>query len=170
MVCPTDTVYGLIADANNKKAIEKIFKIKKRSFRKQLSLFIKDFKTAEQLAVINKEQEKILKKNWPGKLIAVFKARKKFPKGIVCDFGKIGLRIPDYKLLNELLKNFNHPLAQSSANISGLPASNKIKEVLRQFQNKKNQPDLVIDAGNLKSSKPSRVVDFTGKRPKILRG
>jgi len=103
-------------------------------------------------------------------LIAVFKARKKFPKGIVCDFGKIGLRIPDYKLLNELLKNFNHPLAQSSANISGLPASNKIKEVLRQFQNKKNQPDLVIDAGNLKSSKPSRVVDFTGKRPKILRG
>jgi len=63
LVCPTDTVYGLIADANNKKAIEKIFKIKKRSFRKQLSLFIKDFKTAEQLAVINKKQEKILKKN-----------------------------------------------------------------------------------------------------------
>ncbi|MDD2696598.1 MAG: L-threonylcarbamoyladenylate synthase [Candidatus Pacebacteria bacterium] len=170
LVCPTDTVYGLICDAKNDSAIRRIFKIKKRSFQKPLSIFVKNLKTAKKLAIINGKQEKILKKNWPGKLIAVFKAKKKFPKGIVCEFGKIGLRVPDYKLLNDLLDNFSRPLTQTSANISGELASNKIKDVLNQFQNKKNQPDLVIDAGNLKPLKLSRVIDFTGEKPKILRG
>jgi len=169
IVSPTDTVYGLICDAGNKRAVGRIFKIKKRSLQKPLSVFVKDFKTARKIAVINNEQEKILKAVWPGKLIAVLKARKKFSQGIVCEFGKIGLRIPNYKLLNGILSEFEKPLAQTSANISGEPASNKMKGILHQFQNKKNQPDLVIDAGNLKKSKPSKVIDLTGNTPKVLR-
>ena len=169
IVFPTDTVYGLICDAGNKKAVRKIFKIKKRSLQKHLSVFIKDFKTARKIAVIDKKQEKILKSMWPGKLIAVLKAKKKFAQGIVCEFGNIGLRIPNYKLLNGILSEFKKPLAQTSANVSGEPASNKIKDILRQFRNKKNQPDLVIDTGNLKKSKPSKVIDLTGNTPKILR-
>lgn len=61
VVCPTDTVYGLIADAKNKTAVKNIFKIKKRSLKKPLPIFIKDLKTAKGLAKIDKIQEKILK-------------------------------------------------------------------------------------------------------------
>ena len=175
IVSLTDTVYGLICDAGNKRAVGRIFKIKKRSLQKPLSVFVKDFKTARKIAVINNEQEKILKAMWPGKLIAVFKARKKFPQGIVCESGKIGLRIPDYKLLQGILSEFKKPLAQTSANISGEPAPSRIKGIIKQFTlrrgsgQEKNQPDLIIDAGNLKKSKPSKVVDLTGDTPKILR-
>ncbi len=169
IICPTDTVYGLICDAENKAAVRKIFKIKKRNFQKPISLFVKDFKTARNVAVIGKNQGKFLNKLWPGKLIAVLEAKRKFPKGIVCRLGKIGLRIPNHKLLTAILNKFKNPLAQTSANISGKPASTRIEEVLNQFRKQRIMPDLVIDAGNLKHSKPSKVIDLTEEKPKTLR-
>ena len=169
VVCPTDTVYGLICNAENKAAVKKIFKIKKRNFQKPISLFVKDFKTARRIAVIEKNQGKFLNKLWPGKLIAVLEAKRKFPRGIVCRLGKIGLRIPNHKLLTAILNKFKNPLAQTSANISGKPASTKIEEVLSQFEKQRILPDLVIDAGNLKHSKPSKVIDLTEEKPKTLR-
>ena len=161
VVCPTDTVYGLIADVKDKTAVKKIFKIKKRSLKKYLPVFVKDLKMAKDLANINKEQEKILKKYWPGKVTVILKAKSlKFPKGILSYDKKIGLRIPDYKFLSLLLRKINRPLVETSANISGKKASTKIKEVLKQFEKGRCQPDLVLDAGNLKISLSSTVVDL----------
>lgn len=172
LVCPTDTVYGLICDATNKKAVKKLFKIKKRGAQKSIPIFIKDIRTAEKLAFINQNQEKFLKKVWPGKVTVILK-RKRKTKLYGVDKKTIGLRIPKYKLVNELLKKLNLPLTGTSANISGQPPSTKIKEVIKQFQPTTKfgggQPDLVIDAGNLKKSKPSTVIDLTKKKPKILR-
>ncbi len=177
VVCPTDTVYGLICNAENKTAVRKIFKIKKRNFQKPISLFVKDFKAARRVAIIGKNQGKFLNKLWPGKLIAVLEANpsmwlragRKFPRGIVCRWGKIGLRIPNHKLLVAILNKFKNPLAQTSANISGKPASTRIEEVLNQFGKQRILPDLVIDAGNLKHSKQSKVIDLTEEKPKTLR-
>jgi len=168
LICPTDTVYGLIADAINKKAVEKIFKIKKRSFQKTISIFIKDLKMAKKFAKIDKNQEKFLKKVWPGKTIAVLKAKGKFPKGTVCQWGKIGLRMPKYKLLNEILNKFKGPIAQTSANLAGKPTPGATKDILEQFENQKYQPDMAIDVGRL-SGKPSKVIALTTQPPKILR-
>ena len=167
IICPTDTVYGLICDATNEKAVNKIFKIKKRSFQKPVSIFVKDFKMAKKFTKINKNQEKFLKKVWPGKVIAVLKTKRRFPRGIVCQRGKIGLRMPKYKLLNETLNKFKGPLAQTSANLAGKPTLPLMKNILKQFQNKKYRPDLAIDAGKL-SGKPSMVIDLTQSPPKIL--
>ena len=168
IVCPTESVYGLIADVKNKKAVEKIFKIKKRSFQKTISIFVKDLKMAKKFAKINKDQEKFLKRVWPGKTIAVLKAKDRFPKGIVCQWGKIGQRVPKYKLLNEVLNKFKGPIAQTSANVAGKPTPAAIKEILQQFKKSKCQPDMVIDVGKL-SGKPSKVIDLTQSPPKILR-
>ena len=87
----------------------------------------------------------------------------------------IALRIPDYKLVNDLLKKLNKPLIGTSANISGKPASGDIKDILNQFTlrrgsgQEKFQPDLIIDVGNLPKSKSSKVMDLTVFPPKILR-
>ncbi|MFA5767523.1 MAG: Sua5/YciO/YrdC/YwlC family protein, partial [Candidatus Paceibacterota bacterium] len=78
-------------------------------------------------------------------------------------------RIPDYKFINQLLLETGRPLTGTSANISGIPGSTKIKEVVSQFQGRKNQPDLIINAGNLKKSQTSTVVDLTVLPPKIIR-
>ena len=168
LICPTDTVYGLVCDTTNKKAVEKLFRIKNRKLTKPLPIFVKDVKMAKKLAHIDQKQEKVLKKVWPGKVTAVLKRKKGYK---LYGVGKktIALRIPKYKLVIELLKKTNSPLTGTSANVSEKPASTKIKEVLKQFTGKKYQPDLVIDKGNLPKSRPSKVVDLTGKTIKILR-
>ncbi len=168
VVCPTDTVYGLIADAKNKNAVKKIFNIKKRPLKKPLPVFVRDLKMARSLADINKTQEKILKKVWPGKVTAVLKAKStNLPIGILSKDKKIGLRVPDFKFLNLLLEKLNYPLAQTSANISKKKASTKIREIVKQFKKQKYQPDLILDAENLKPSLSSTVIDLTNF--KILR-
>lgn len=177
VVCPTDTVYGLIADATDKKAVEKIFKIKKRPKSKPIPVFVKDLETAKKIAEIDHSQEKFLKKAWPGKITVVLKLKiKNYFKIKNLKFkiyginrNTIALRIPKNKLVLRLLKKINRPLVGTSANVSDQPPSGNLKAVLRQFEGQKLQPDLIIDAGNLKKSKPSKVVDLTGKKLKILR-
>ena len=169
IICPADTVYGLLCDATNKKAVEKLFKIKKREIKKPIPVFVKNIKISKNLAKINKKQEKFLRKIWPGRVTVVFKRKKSRIKLYGVDKKTIALRIPNYRLVNTLLKNLNRPLSGTSANISGKPASTEIREVLRQFKNRKYQPDLVISAGDLPKSKPSTVLDLTISPPKILR-
>ena len=190
LICPTDTVYGLVCDATDKKAVGKLFRIKKRQKTKPIPIFVKNIKMAKRLAFIDKKQEEFLKKVWPGKVTVVLK-RKKGIKIYGVDKNTIALRIPDYKLITDLFKTqhqskarcwtspvpkrsfwygeFNKPLAGTSANISGKPASIKIKEILKQFENQKIQADLVVDAGNLRESQSSTVIDLTNKKAEILR-
>jgi len=169
VVCPTDTVYGLICDATSEAAIRLLFKIKKRPLKKPIPVFVKDIKMAKNLALINKKQERFLKRVWPGKVTVVLKAQKTLPRGVVGSDNTIGLRIPDHKLVSILLKKTKVPLSGTSANISGKPASTKIREVMSQLKKEKVQPNLIIDAGNLEPAKPSTVVDLTKSRLKILR-
>jgi len=177
IICPTDTVYGLVCDATNIKAVRRFLKIKRRPKNKPIPIFVKNLKMAKKLAKIDKKQEKILKAVWPGKATTVLK-RTCFRKGFGgrgkirlygVDKKTIALRLPDYKLLNVLLKKLNCPLAETSANISGRPTLTKIKEIIKQFKSQKYQPDLAIDAGNLLKSRPSVVLDLTSWPPKILR-
>lgn len=167
LVFPTDTVYGLIADATNKKAIEKIFKIKKRPLRNPIPIFVKDIKAAKKFVYFKKDQEKFSRKVWPGKVTLVLKRKKAKIYGV--DKKTVGLRIPNYKFLNQLLLIINRPLTGTSANISGKLPSTKIREVLKQFKNQKHQPDLIIEAGDLPKSRPSTIIDLTTKPAKILR-
>lgn len=168
LVFPTDTVYGLLCDSTDKKAVEKIFKIKKRSRTKPLAVFVKDIVAAKKVAHISKEQERFLKKYWPGATTVILKARKGLSK-LIYRKNKIGLRVPDYEFVNLVLNRFKAPLAQTSANISGQPPTTKIKDVLSQFERANIQPDLIVDAGDLPQNKPSKIIDLTNNKFKIIR-
>lgn len=166
VVCPTDTVYGFLADASNKKAVDKIYKIKKRQRSKPLSVFVKDLKMAKKIAEISKEQEKILTlrlrsgqaKFWPGKYTFILK-RKIDKKLYGVDKKTIAIRIPKYKFLNDLLKKVNKPLVQTSVNISGEAPLIKIGDMVEKFG--KNKNIIIIDTGSLKKSNPSKIIDIT---------
>jgi len=157
LVCPTDTVYGLICDANNKQAVERIYKIKKRPKNKLLPVFVEDIKMAKEFVKINAKQEKFLKKVWPGAVT------------VVIERDKSAIRVPKYQFIIDIIKEINRPLAETSANISGEGSTTKIKEILRCFRGLEDQPDLVLDAGDLKQAKPSQVIDLSGPEPIILR-
>jgi len=166
VICPTDTVYGFLADASNKKAVEKIFKIKKRPKSKPLAVFVKDLKMAKELAEIDEDKEKLLKKKWPGKYTFILQRKKTEdspPLLYGVDKKTIALRIPKYKLLNNLLNKINKPLAQTSVNISGQEPLIKISEIIEKF-GILDASVLLIDAGNLKKAKPSAIVDLTKEK------
>jgi L-threonylcarbamoyladenylate synthase len=169
VVIPTDTVYGLTANALDKKAVRRLFLIKKRSMNKPFSVFVKDLKMAKKIAFIDSKTEKVLKKFWPGQITFILKKKKIIPDFLTADKKTIGLRIPDCLIIKNLFEFLDFPLVGTSANISGKLASGKIKKVIKQFQDKKNQPDLILDAGNLPESKPSTIVDSTLPVPKVLR-
>ncbi|MCD6094531.1 threonylcarbamoyl-AMP synthase, partial [bacterium] len=134
IIFPTDTIYGFLADATNKKAVNKIFRIKKRSFKKPLPLFVRDIKYLKKLAILNKEQERLLKL-MGNRVTVVLNRRKTKMKLYGVRKETIAIRIPEYPPLNFLLKEIGNPLVQSSVNISGRPPLNNIKEIIREFKN-----------------------------------
>lgn len=168
VVFPTDTVYGFLCDASNKTAVEKIFKIKGRDFQKPISVFVKDVKMAKEFAFINEKQEGFLKKVWPGNVTVVLKSKNKLHNLVLGENETIGLRMPNYKVLNELLNELNIPLAQTSVNLAGEIPLNKPKEIIEKFKNQEYL-NLVFDGGEIMSSKPSTVIDLSKNPPVILR-
>ncbi len=165
LICPTDTVYGLICPAFNKKAVERIFEIKKRDKEKPIAVFAENMAEVKKLAYVNDNQKSFLKENWPGPVTVILKAKKKLSEYIIKK-GTIGIRIPDHKLLKFILKELKEPLAQTSANISGRSATTKIKDIFDQFE---TEDVAVVNGGDLRGGKPSKVIDFSGGGIKILR-
>jgi len=160
-----------LADATSEKAAERVFEIKQRDRKKAIPIFVKDIEMAKNLAIIDKDMEDFLKEVWPGKITVALKRKKSCALSKILFGAKktIGLRIPEYKLIREILGKINKPLTGTSANISGQASSTKIKEILDQFEQAEEKPDLVLDAGNLPASFPSTVIDFSTKNPKIIR-
>lgn len=169
IVYPTDTVYGLGANAMDEKGIKKIFEIKGRNFNKPISIIVKDIEMAKKVASFGKDTEKILKKVFPGPITVILYKKRLLPDILTGESNKVGLRIPDCKFIKVLMENLDFPITATSANISGKPASGDIKEILEQFKNQRFKPDLVLDAGVLPRTQPSTVIDLTGPKPKILR-
>lgn len=167
-VCPTDTIYGLIGDATNAKAVEKIFRIKHRRKEKPLGIFVKNLAMAKKIARVRPLHAKFLKKVWPGKVTAVLHTKKQFPKGVGIK-KTIGIRVSGHPFIDLLFKRFNHALAQTSVNISDRPPLEKVEDIVRVFGRRKWKPDLILDAGTLPPSRPSRVIDMTAEKRKIIR-
>lgn len=168
IVVPTDTVYGLLARADDSKAVKQVFAIKNRAEDKPLSIFVKDILTARRYAYISDAKAKFLEKIWPGKVTVVFHHKGKLAEELTGGRETVGIRIPDNKLVLNLLKKLDLPLAQTSANLAGEPPAKNTEEVKNYFSDKKNQPDLVIDDGEIKGE-PSVVIDFTRDKPVVLR-
>lgn len=171
VVCPTDTVYGLLADATNDRAMQRVFDIKKRNKKKAVPVFVKDIAMAKKYAVMDKDMEMFLQEIWPGKITVALTKKKKsgLSEIVTADKKTVGLRIPNNKIISQILEKFNKPLTGTSANISGKQSTVKIEEIYNYFQDQETRPDLILNAGDLVWSNPSSVIDFSHDKPKIIR-
>lgn len=164
---PTETVYGLGADAFNKKAIKQIFKVKGRPQDNPLIVHISDISQIDQLSEkIPKKAEKLIAKFWPGPLTIVLKKKKKVPLIVTAGLDSVAIRMPSNKIALELIKQSKTPIVAPSANLSGKPSpttANHVKEDLFE------KVDCIIDGGSCKIGIESTVIDFTSKTPTILR-
>ena len=165
---PTDTVYGLIADATNKKAVTKVFAIKKRPKTKPLPLFVDTIARAKKFASVSRVHEAFLRRRWPGPFTAVLDRKKAGQLLYGVGSKTIALRIPNVLEIRTLIRQLGHPLVATSANIAGRSSCKTIQEVKKQFARRKVKPDIFVDGGTL-PGKPSQVIDMTKSTYIVLR-
>jgi len=173
IVFPTDTLYGLGVDAVNQTALHKLFLIKQRDSRQPVSIMINNIDQIEEITgILPIERHAQLKKLLPGKVTLLMdpaEGKNLLPDILIGSEGnrrKVGFRIPDHKVCTELTRRLGRPITATSANISGSKNAASIKDVIAQLGNK---PSLILDAGPIKSTLGSTVLDFTRDPVFILR-
>lgn len=158
VIIPTDTVYGIAASASNKKALDKLYEIKKRPKDKPFAMLIADNGQAEGFASdIPIAGYKLMRKFWPGPLTLLLKTK---------NGAKIGLRVPDNQVALEIIYQANVALACPSANISDAPAPVDFTQAIKNLD---GLVDLALDAGVAKIGVESTIVDLTVEPLKIVR-
>ena len=164
VIYPTDTVYGIAADIYNEHGISKVFKSKRRSINKPLSLCLAELESINEVAFMDDKTETIVEQLFPGPFTVIMRKKKVVSPLLTAGTNKIGIRIPDNTLSRELASDF--PITSTSANISGLNVPESPKGVVKQLG---DAADLVLDAGICKYGLHSTVVDITGESPVIVR-
>lgn len=167
---PTETVYGAGVDATNPEAVKKLLAYKSRREGKPLSIAVTDVAMAEKYVDVNDAAKKIYDRLLPGPVTVVSIGKNVVAEGVESEFGTLGVRIPDYQLILDLVKALGKPITATSANGSGQKRPYTIKDVTDNLSEKqKNLIDLVLDVGELPKNPPSTVIDTTLSTPVTVR-
>lgn len=164
---PTETVYGLGADALNPKAVLEVFKAKNRPLDNPPIVHVADIADVYRLArEVPVKAVKLMERFWPGPLTLIFKRSKIVPSITVSGLGTIAIRMPKHEVALALIRASGCPIAAPSANIAGRPSPTTAEHVLEDLG---GRIDAIIDAGPTQVGVESTVLDLTVEPPQILR-
>ncbi len=165
---PTDTLYGLGADAFSDDAVDKVYAIKGRDAGKPMHAICADLAMVEEFAEVNDLARKLAAKFLPGPLTLVLKKKDRVTGGIARNMLTIGVRIPKDSFCLETAKALGKPFTATSANVASQTTGRFVEEILHQLGHPK-ELELIIDAGTLPQRSPSSVVDVSDGQLRILR-
>ncbi|MCW4023743.1 MAG: L-threonylcarbamoyladenylate synthase [Candidatus Bathyarchaeota archaeon] len=164
---PTETVYGLGADALNGEAVQHLFAAKNRPLDNPPIIHIADTNQIQKLAKeVPKVAEMLTSKFWPGPLTLVFKRSNNVPKEAVAGLDTIAIRMPNHPVALALIRQSSCPIAAPSANLSGKPSPTTAKHVLDDLE---DSIDAVLDGGATSVGVESTVLDLSVEPPMLLR-
>jgi len=164
---PTETVYGLGADALNPEAVMKVFKAKRRPADNPIIVHVANRGDVYRLAKnVPKAAERLMTQNWPGPLTLILKRSKVVPDITVVGLDTIAIRMPSNKVALALISESETPIAAPSANLAGKPSPTTAKHVIDDLA---GRIDVILDAGPTKIGVESTVIDMTASVPQILR-
>jgi L-threonylcarbamoyladenylate synthase len=164
---PTETFYGLGADALDGNALQKIFQVKGRERDKPLLLLVADRSWLPALVKnIPPRAGPLMERFWPGPLTLVFEASAHLPPVLTANTGKIGLRISSHPVAQAMVQVVGRAITATSANVSGQPGASQAGEV---FQTLGGRIEVILDGGKTAGGLGSTVVDVSGVSPKIIR-
>jgi len=170
VIFPTETTYGAGVDATNLKAVKKLLAYKSRREGKPLSIAVKDKKMASKYLVLNKQAETLIEQFLPGPVTIVCEDKGVVAPGVASEFKTLGLRIPDYQLVLDIIAEYRKPITATSANGSGKKRPYNVEDLLKNLsETQKTKIDLILDAGELPHNKPSTIIDTTLETPITLR-
>ena len=166
---PTETVYGLAADALNPEAVKKIFKAKGRPGDNPLIVHICDFSDIERLNLVTKipdTAKKLADAFWPGPLTMIMKKSDVIPNEVSAGLDTVAIRFPSHKTAQAIIRESGTVLAAPSANISGSPSPTTAQHVMNDMDGK---IDAVLDGGASEVGLESTVITLAGAVPRVLR-
>jgi len=163
-IVPTDTVYGIVCDAENEVAKRRIYDLKGRSFAKPLIALVGNLSTARRYACISEPTARILSRTWPGAVTFLLRAHHAIPM-MTSPSGEIGLRIPDHPFLLACLSG-TYAIASTSANLSGQTAARSLKDIPETLR---DTVHLCVDGGET-HGRESTIWRLTGEEPHLVRG
>ncbi|MBW8308390.1 MAG: threonylcarbamoyl-AMP synthase [Candidatus Paracaedibacteraceae bacterium] len=165
---PTETVYGLAADATNDKAVAKIYAVKQRPEFNPLIIHCHSAQQAKQYVEFDSRAEKLADIFWPGPITFVLKRRSDSPLSLLASSGldTLAIRIPAHPVAQALIKAYSKPLAAPSANLSQTISPTSAIDVHASLG---NRVSLIIDGGQTRVGVESTIIDLTEENPKILR-
>ena len=164
---PTETVYGLAADAFNEDAVRRVFDVKGRPASNPLPVQVACLEDVYKLASEAPEVAvKLMNEFFPGPLTLVLNAAPSVSEIITAGTGKVGIRMPDHPVALALIESAGGPIVAPSANTSGDPPPTTADEVLAYFD---GAIEMILDAGPSEIKLASTVVDVTHTPPRILR-
>lgn len=166
IIFPTDTVYAYGCDINDKRAIERLYHIKRIPKNKPLSFIFSDISEISQyVRNVSDQAFKIMKKAFPGPYTFIFQASKLVPKIAITNQKTIGVRIPDNNIALELVQALGHPIMTASVSTK---EGDYVIDPVDLDKEYRNAVDMILSCGP-KASDPSTVVDFSGDDIKIVR-
>lgn len=164
---PTETIYGLAADVFNRKAVKKIYDLKARDYGLPISILVASVAMLRELVIkIPERSEVLMRRFWPGPLTILFEVNDSFPKSLVTNTGKVGVRVSSHPIAAALANCVGRPLTTTSANLSGFPPSLHLRHVQKYFGSKL---PCIIDGGECDPNRGSTVVDVTDETMRIIR-
>lgn len=161
---PTDTTYGIGCDLLNKRAIEKIYALKKRDRRKPVSILCSDLKELSQYGVISNSAYRFLRRLLPGPYTFILPATPLVPKVMLTPQKMVGARIPDCPIVRDVVEALGRPLINTSATVEDGTVLNDPEEIEKRFRGK---IDIVI--AEACPGEPSSIIDLTGDEPVLIR-
>ncbi|MBU2592036.1 MAG: L-threonylcarbamoyladenylate synthase [Patescibacteria group bacterium] len=170
IVVPSDTAYGLAANAGSTKAVKKIFDFKGRKFGKGISIFLHTIDDIKKYAYYNQNQIELIKTLLPGSFTLIFKSKGKTAPQIEPPDKTIGVRVINQPFIKKLTSICPFPITATSANISGKGPHYSVSSFLKTLsQKKRDQIGLIVNAGKLPKRPTSTVVRLVGDKLKVLR-
>ncbi|NOZ56082.1 MAG: threonylcarbamoyl-AMP synthase [Calditrichaeota bacterium] len=167
IVYPTETLYGLGADARNPEAVHRVFEIKQRPPDRAVTVILGgEDMLGQVVSAVPELARKLAEVFWPGPLTLVLPARRDLPDLLLAGGSTIGVRVPGDYLCRALSRELGGPITATSANISGGPDLINPEEIERVLG---DRVDLLIDAGPARSRVPSTVALVTDTGVRILR-
>ncbi len=167
VVYPTETVYGLGADACSDEAVAKIFAVKARPLKEPIPVAVNSFELAHRIAELSPIAALAFKKFLPGPLTLVVKSKRgKISKLVTAGTENVGIRVPDHPVVLKLIEFVGGPITATSANLSGKSAPIAIRGALEQLG---EHVDVALDSGKCKLGAPSTVLDLSSGDLRILR-
>lgn len=166
-IFPTETVYGIGADARNSTAAQKIFEVKGRKSDNPFIVHISDFDMLKQVVKEpNEMEQKLIDAFFPGPFTLILEKKEEIPNVVTASLSTVGVRMPSSAIARKLIEEANTPICAPSANLSSRPSGTRIEDIQEEFDGK---VDFMIDGGMSEIGVESTVCKVIDGIPTILR-